>query len=378
MTAWIKANWTKIAIVAGCLLGVTLLYYVTFHHASGSSGGATTMEDSKFLKLLILVFVVSAVVTFIRRKDGEKPYLPYAFVGMAFLACIVALKEHSALFQWAILGLPLFAAMGTYAWMKTDGRLRSFFGFATGVILITWFILFAKSNFSINLDFLGNRIKEDNLIIGLIAIGLISFATWKKSKIWVGIFLLVAACWIGNTVFEKMATRSPISSPTLPQSVKDGGRAVVDGFGNLLSRVGDSLKNSSTPSSSSAGVATTISTLGVPATAPVATASAPAAATPLASTQSVPAVIAAPTAKTSTSRPLPDLDGALLLKGECRSITSGIGFYAYSASGTSSMSYAGDGKNFSPISGNQFEVKSSDINPRIRAIEGGSFTIRKM
>jgi hypothetical protein len=131
------------------------------------------------------------------------------------------------------------------------------------------------------------------------------------------------------------------------------------------------------------GAVTNIAKLGVPATvAPAApsgaTTSAPAPSVPIAppaSSPPAPATTVAPVAvKSAVSGPVHGLGNALLLKGECRNIVSGPGWYLISGP----MSYAGDGRNFVSVTGGRFEIRVGDTNPRIRADLGGSFTVSKM
>jgi hypothetical protein len=94
--------------------------------------------------------------------------------------------------------------------MNTEGRTRSFLGFASGIAILIWLYLFAQTKLNIKLDFLGDRITDHiNLIILFLAAGLFIFATWKRSKIFYLLSFVVLVAWLGNEVFNRIAERYP-------------------------------------------------------------------------------------------------------------------------------------------------------------------------
>lgn len=230
--AWISRNLRAIlALIAGIIF-----FSLAIHSCTSSSSGAPTPGAGWFfIKLVFIGLIVAAVVS------RDRPYLAWTFAGLAGLFFLVILGKLDSLFGWTTLGLPLLASAGVWGWNKTDGRTRSFLGFASGVVISFWIYLFLQGNMSFKLDFLGDRVTDSiNLIISFLAAGLFAFATWKRSKVFYLIFFLVLAAWLGNEVFNRISERYP---DMLKFSVPSGITELGNATNERLKIIADHIKN---------------------------------------------------------------------------------------------------------------------------------------
>jgi hypothetical protein len=429
LVQWMANNWrTRGGISVIAFLAVLLIFpLLTFRGFVTSTSGGTVMSTISFPFVLLGALIAGGVIHIARNENSSKLAIG-GLISLSFFCFLLAIGDNHPLntrigILWdsitSFTGLGLIG-LGALAYFGAKGEN----GIPQNVMKCVLIAVSVKFALPLIQGYWPEATKLWKDVTGIdfgLSAFLAIFSTW----------LLFSKVQDGNKAkkriqgFPRLALWLILISILLPSAISSNAKVINDGreafkkevpgmfnwsnsisipSGGLLDAMGihwnnfvdtikidgekvrkrlEEEKKKLSSSSGSTSTGTTISTFGVPASAPTAsastaTASVPAAATPLASSQSAPAVTAAPTAKTATSGPLPDLDSALLLKGECRSITTGIGSYAYSASGTSSMSYAGDGKNFLPITGGRFEVRSGDTNPRVRAVEGGNFTVRKM
>jgi hypothetical protein len=209
---WIRANWrpalswlrNNIRLVA---IAAAILFLLVSYWGCSSAPSSTSPAPGSgwlFLKLAFAGLIWAAYAS------RERTYLAVTFSGLAVLVFLVLLGKFDGLFVWAILGLPLFAAAGIYGATKTEGRTKSFLGFASGVIILMWLYMFAKATLKVDLGFLGNRITDEvNLIIGLLAVGIFAFAAWRRNWIFFLISFAVLAAWLGPDVSNRIQERFP-------------------------------------------------------------------------------------------------------------------------------------------------------------------------
>lgn len=112
-----------------------------------------------------------------------------------------------------------------------------------------------------------------------------------------------------------------------------------------------------------------------PAVAPAPTHAPPS--TSMSTSTPTPTPTPAPTtlAPATVSTPSKMVFDGLLMMRETPVLNLETGIYT---SSNPDLAYAADGINFNQISGNRFEVKTDDRNPRVRALKGGAFKIHKM
>ncbi|HRZ95735.1 MAG TPA: hypothetical protein P5262_04210 [Candidatus Moranbacteria bacterium] len=231
-SAWILRNLR--AILA--LVGGIIFFSLAIHSCTSSSSGTPAPGAGWFFMKLAFVGLIAAAVI-----SRDRPYLAWTLAGLAGLFFLVILGKMDSLFGWTTLGLPLLAAAGVWGWNRTDGRTRSFLGFASGVVISFWLYLFLQNNMSFKLDFLGDRITNSELlIIGFLAIGLFAFATWKRSKVFYLISFLILASWLGNEVFKEIADRYP---SMLKLSVPSGITELGNATNERLKIIADEVKN---------------------------------------------------------------------------------------------------------------------------------------
>lgn len=147
-------------------------------------------------------------------KSQEKPYLAWTFAGLAVLIFLVLLGKVDALFGWAILGLPIFAAIGFYGAHKATGGAKAFLGFASSIVVLFWMHMFYQDGHQIKgIGFFDETIPmlfpdATAKTIFIVFAGLTGLALWKKSKFF-GILAIVAFLSFGSTLVDKIIERFP-------------------------------------------------------------------------------------------------------------------------------------------------------------------------
>lgn len=231
---WISAH-RHFSIGLGLIMFLVFLYILTIGSCSSSPAASSPAPGGGyfFWKIVIIGLIVAAVMS------RERPYLAITFSGLAILVFLVLLGRFDGLFVWAILGLPLFAAAGIYGATKTEGRTRSFLGFASGLVILAWLFMFAQSTLKVNLTFLGDRVTDAiNLIIGLLAIGIFAFAAWRRNWIFFILSFVVLAAWLGPDVFNQIQKRFP-SQLSVSEKTKSTWEEIWD---SLLNKAKQSAK----------------------------------------------------------------------------------------------------------------------------------------
>jgi hypothetical protein len=153
----------------------------------------------------------------------ERPYLAWSFTALAGLIFLVLLGKVDTLFTWSILGLPLFAVAGIWGVMKTDGRIKSFLGFASGIVILYWLFLFYKGHPIGDTGFIGTEFFANDTAksIFMVFVAMFLFATWKRSKIAYLISFIVFLSFLGNGMVNEIFSRFPEKlTPTISVSEK--------------------------------------------------------------------------------------------------------------------------------------------------------------
>lgn len=191
-----------------CLIAIT-----GFRSCAGGAPttGAGSGVGNGLWILIGIGLVISAIVT---RAHGQ---LPYIFSAGAGAILIVLLGKFDSLFTWAVIGLPFFAAAGIWGSIKTEGRTRSFLGFASGIIILFWMYMFYQTHPIENVDFITTFFPDViAMCIFAVFLALFAFATWKKSFWYYTASLFVFISFLGGAtdfengnVFDEIFNRFP-------------------------------------------------------------------------------------------------------------------------------------------------------------------------
>lgn len=235
IAAWVKEH--KKGIIQISLAAILIFITIRSCTSTAVTPSPTPGGGYFFWKVVFLGLIVSAFVSY-RRNPANVRFPAYYLIGAGLVFLILLGNLHS-FFSWSVLGLPLFAFAGIWLWERTEGRMKSFLGFSSGLIILAWMLLFIQANIRPNLDFLGDRVTDSvNLMILFLALGLIVFATWKRSKLWLIPFFIVLVAWLGPEVFHRIADRYPNQlKPSVPTSVAPIGSAlgkIFDSFATDL------------------------------------------------------------------------------------------------------------------------------------------------
>ncbi len=204
----------------GVLGGFILILLVTMFHIF--FGGANENQPTPgagwfFLKLSFLALIAGAIYS------REKIHIAGFLVGLAGLIFLVLLGKFNSFFSWAVIGLPFFSAIGIWGVTKTEGRIRSFLGFASGIIILYWLFLFYQGHPIINFGFIGKQFFADDTAKSIFVIFLVVllFAVWKRSKIFYLISFIVLLSFIGNNMTNEIVNRFPQRlTPNISQKYK--------------------------------------------------------------------------------------------------------------------------------------------------------------
>ncbi|MDX9913406.1 MAG: hypothetical protein RBS77_02405 [Candidatus Moranbacteria bacterium] len=178
----------------------------------------------------------------------EKLNLALTFAGLAGLILLVMLGKIDALFGWAILGLPIFAAAGFYGSTKVTGGAKTFLGFASGVIVLFWMHMFYQSHPVTGSNEFFNDVfttlfpDETAKTIFVIFTGLTGLALWKKSKIFGILAIIVFLSFLGNSFVDTMIDRFPKKLTPSEETRKSFNGAV----NSTLKKVGGVIENTGT------------------------------------------------------------------------------------------------------------------------------------
>lgn len=223
-------------LTAGVRIVYLIIALVIFRSCSSSSGGGASLvgNGASLVGNGILIFVGGGLIVaaVIARENG---WLPYTFIGLAGLILLVLLGLFGSLFSWTVVGLPLFAAGGIWGSIKTEGRIRAFLGFVSGIVILYWLYLFYQGHPIGNTGFIGTKFFADGTqkSISLMFLAMFLFATWKKSKILYLISFILLVSWIGNANFVKIGQNYPNSLKlSLPTSLSNN--KVVGALGEYI------------------------------------------------------------------------------------------------------------------------------------------------
>ena len=158
--------------------------------------------------MLLFVGMTAAAV-----RSRKERYLAMIFSGIAISAFLLILGNFYDVFSWGVIGLPLFAAAGIYGCTKTDGRTKSFLGFASGVIILFWMWMFYQAHPIQNVGFIRTYFFATDeakvLFVLFLAMLLMTTMVWKKSKIAYAILAILFLSFLGNGIFDKIVGRFP-------------------------------------------------------------------------------------------------------------------------------------------------------------------------
>jgi hypothetical protein len=227
---WARRNIFWVGIAAA-LLFITVSYWGC--SSTPASGTPTPGSGWLFLKLAFIGLIVAAVVS------RERPYLATTFSGLAVLVFLVILGKFDSLFVWAVLGFPLFASAGIYGATKTEGRTKSFLGFASGVLIVFWmFLLYLGHAGMIKIGFLGTLFPDDTAkVIFTVALAAFLFATWKRSKFFYLISFVVLLSFLGNATVNQIFSRFPEKlTPNVSEKTKGAWENAWDSLLNGINR----------------------------------------------------------------------------------------------------------------------------------------------
>lgn len=213
-------------ITRACVMLLFCLIAVTgFRSCAGGTPttGAGSGVGNGLWILIGIGLVISAIVT---RAHGQLPYIFSAGAGAVLIALF---GEFDSLFSWGVIGLPFFAAIGIWGSIKTEGRTRSFLGFASGITILFWMYMFYQKNPIENIGFLKLFFPDETQKgIAVLFILTLVFAVWMKSgfKSFLGytaafiIFLCLLGGAVGNnkkSFFDEMLDRFPEKlTPSIP------------------------------------------------------------------------------------------------------------------------------------------------------------------
>ncbi len=239
---WIKANAWSIG------LGVAVfIIFLTFK--SCSSPPTVNVQDSApgmgwlFLKLAFAGLIWGAIIS------RERPYLAMTLCLLAVINFLVLLGKFDNVFTWIIVGFPFFAGLGIFGWTKTTGRIQSFLGFASGVLILFWmYLLYLDFQNMIDIGFLKVLFPDDDAkIIFTAALAAFIFATWKKSKFFYGISFFFLLCLLGNATINKTFDRFP-ERLTPPKEIPEGISELLKSAGKALKSFSHEINRSNTSS----------------------------------------------------------------------------------------------------------------------------------
>lgn len=198
---------------------------------------------------LFVGLIISAIIS------RERPYLAWTLTGFAGLIFLVMLGKIDVLFGWAILGLPIFAALGFYGSTKVEGGARTFLSLASSVVVLFWMHMFYQDGHQITgLGFFNETIPilfPDAIAktIFIVFAGLLGFAVWKKSKILGIISALVLLSFFGNAIINPMIERFPDKLKPSPEAMKAIGNTATSAVKNIGDAVKSVTSSSSNPQS---------------------------------------------------------------------------------------------------------------------------------
>ncbi len=228
-------------------IGLWILFSVIFITGMKScSGGTSGQESSVGNGIWILMgggLIISAVIS------RERVWLAGTMVGLAGLIFLVLLGKFNNLFSWSVIGLPAFAAAGIWGVTKTDGRIRSFLSFASGITILYWLFLFYLGHPIGDFGFIGKQFFADETTksIFVIFLAVFLFAVWKKSKIFYLISFIVLLSFLGNGMINGIINHFPQRlTPSISHKYKHTWENIED---KLLNKINSLLTEESASSS---------------------------------------------------------------------------------------------------------------------------------
>ncbi len=190
-------------------VGLWILFSVIFIAGIKSCSGGTSGQESNVGNGIWILMggglIIAAVIS------RERVWLAGTMIGLASLIFLVLLGKLNELFSWSVIGLPVFAATGIYGVTKTEGRIRSFLGFASGIIILYWMFLFYQGHPIGDFGFIGKQFFADETAksIFVIFLAVFLFAVWKRSKLFYLISFVILLSFLGNTMINEITNRFP-------------------------------------------------------------------------------------------------------------------------------------------------------------------------
>jgi len=208
----------------------SLVVIVGLRSCAGSGDNGTSIGSGLWV-LLGGGLIVAAVMT---KGNGR---LPYVFSGGAAIVVLVLLGKIDGLFSWAVIGLPLFAAAGIWGMTKAEGRMKSFLGFASGIVILFWMFLFYKGHSIEDLGFIGRTFFPDDIAksVFVIFLAIFLFAIWKRSKVFYLISFVVLLSFLGKATINQVVDRLPVPKISL------GKNEVVKKISGAAEKMADAL-----------------------------------------------------------------------------------------------------------------------------------------
>ena len=233
-------TWIRNHIAYACWIRIGMVAIIATLTIGSCSSTSTTSGAPgtgwMFLKLAFAGLIWAAYAA------REKQNLAWTFAGLAVLVFLVLLGKLDGLAAWGVLGFPIMAALGVWGYTKVgDGRMKSFLGFASGVIILFWmFLLYLGHSDKIKIGFLGALFPDDMAkIIFTVFLATFVFAIWKRSKFFYAVSFIALLSFLGNGVIDEMARRFP--SKLIPAT----GGEISQRVGDLRDSAGKALKRMS-------------------------------------------------------------------------------------------------------------------------------------
>ncbi|MFZ2226740.1 MAG: hypothetical protein WA064_05370 [Candidatus Moraniibacteriota bacterium] len=209
--------------------------------ASGTSAGAGSVDNGIWI-LMIGGLITAAVIS------RDRPYLAWSLAAMAGLILIILIGKIDSVFNWAVVGLPLFAAAGIYGMIQidatTNGRMKSFLGFSSGILIVAWMFLFYQEHQVSDMGIIGKAffptvegLKNERLYgIFVLFLATFIFAVWKRSKIFYGISFFILLAFLGNGMIDEISYRFPKKlTPGVSDETKIASEKAWENFLKIIS-----------------------------------------------------------------------------------------------------------------------------------------------
>lgn len=165
----------------------------------------------------------------------EKEKMSGTFTGLAVLVLLVLLGKLDSLLP------PLMAAAGIWGSIKTEGRIKSFLGFASGVLILFWmYLLYLEHSDKINIGFMGTMFPSDTeKIIATLFLAILAFAIWKRSIVFYAISFIVLLSFLGNTMINEIAGRFPEKLTPPATGISEGVESLLKSGGKAMKRLSE-------------------------------------------------------------------------------------------------------------------------------------------